>query len=101
VAASCRSPDCDGAIGAARPTAGPVDPKAGSCDHCGLQYRRKLLGWTVIEGPVVVKVDARDELVHCVRVSFEPGVVLLTHSDDERPERVHVSEIRRIARTDA
>jgi len=96
----CRSPGCDGLIVAAHRTGLPIDPKAGSCDLCGLLYRRKLLGWTVIEGPVVVTVRARDEPVRCDRVSFEPGVVLLTHSDDERPERVHPSEIGRIARPD-
>jgi hypothetical protein len=96
----CRSPGCDGLIVTAHRTGLPIDPKVGNCDLCGLLYRRKLLGWTVIEGPVVVTVHARDEPVRCDRVSFEPGVVLLTHSDDERPERVHLSEIERIARLD-
>jgi hypothetical protein len=97
----CRSPGCDGLIVTAHRTGLPIDPKLGSCDLCGLLYRRKLLGWTVIEGPVVVTVHARDEPVRCDRVSFEPGVVLLTHSDDDRPERVHLSEIERIARPDS
>jgi hypothetical protein len=96
----CRSPECEGLIVTAHRTGLPIDPKVGSCDLCGLQYRRKLLGWTVIDGPVVVTVHARDEPVQCDRVSFEPGVVLLTHSGDDRPERVHPSEIGRIARPD-